>query len=302
MKKILCFATALLCIGGCYTPLNNSGVATTKPWLEIPGKKTDFDGKQYDSCYRFNVRFWPQEAAAQLDLKDSCISACCWRSDKEEVVLDFNKNFDAQLAATGRARKYTPGKITLKVTHANWINTSKVTVSPKSAITTNGLIKLSYKEYENPTRIAALNEQVRQTQSRVQTLPPQKTVTSPRKTIALPAKTTSTPSTAAVVTPTAAVNETRAKRLLQQKAGNKIDNYFYRMDKTYKKQGAVFMLSERYFTVQKDGSITCNARARTGLDTNNLKASTFSCGTWLVDETAQTVTPLDKRARLIWAE
>ncbi len=298
MKKTIYSAIFLLLLAACYTPMNNSGVATTKPWLEIPGKKTDFDGKQYDSCYRFNVRFWPQEAAGELDLKESCISACCWRSDKEEVVLDFNKNFDTQLAATGRARKYSPGKITLKVTHANWINTSKVTVSPKSAITTSGLIKLSYKEYENPTRIAELNEQARQAkvaQAAALTRAASSTTT---------AKTSSakpTASSAAIVHTVSSGNEL-AKLILQQKAGNKIDNYFYHMDKTYKKQGAVFMVSERYFTVQKDGSITCNAKARTGLDTAHLKASTFSCGTWWVDTSAQTVTPLDKRAKLIWGE
>lgn len=300
MKKMLCFATALLCISGCYTPLNNSGVATTKSWLEILAKKTDFDGKQYDSCYRFDVRFWPQEAARQLDLKEACISACCWRGDKEEVVLDFNKNFDAELAATGRARKYSPGKITLKVTHANWINTSKVTVSPKSAITTNGLIKLSYKEYENPTRITELQEQARQAQARAQAA---QVAAASRQTVTAFAKATAaktSPKTA--VTHTVSSHDEVAKLILQQKAGKKIDNYFYHMDKTYRKQGAVFMLSERYFTVQKDGSITCNAKARTGLDTANLKASTFSCGTWLVDEAANTVTPLDKRAKLIWEE
>ena len=93
-------------LAGCYTPLNNSGVATTKSWLEIESKKVDFNGNQYDSCYRFNVRFWPQEAVERIDLQTSCISTCCWRNDKEEVVLDFNKNFESDLALYGRARKY----------------------------------------------------------------------------------------------------------------------------------------------------------------------------------------------------
>ena len=90
MKKVLGTAILILITAACYTPLNNSGVATTKPWLEIYGKKMDFEGKQYDSCYQFNVHFWPQEAAQAIDLQESCISACCWRSDKEEVILVVN--------------------------------------------------------------------------------------------------------------------------------------------------------------------------------------------------------------------
>ena len=97
-------------LSACYTPLNNSGVATTKPWLEVSAKKLDFDGKQYDSCYQFNLHFWPQEAAEAVDLKKSCVNACCWRSDKSEVTLDFNKDFDARLAYYGRARKYKIGR------------------------------------------------------------------------------------------------------------------------------------------------------------------------------------------------
>ena len=62
MKKTWLSAILILCLGACYTPLNNSGVATTKPWLEVSGKKLDFDGKQYDSCYQFNIHFWPPEA------------------------------------------------------------------------------------------------------------------------------------------------------------------------------------------------------------------------------------------------
>ena len=125
MKKALLLATVLL-TAGCYAPLNNSGVTTNKAWLDIAAKKTDFQGKQYDSCYQFRLKFAPQQAATQLDLQDTCISACCWRSDKEEVVLDLNKNFEKNLKLYGRAEKYSPAKITLKVTHSNLLNTSAV--------------------------------------------------------------------------------------------------------------------------------------------------------------------------------
>lgn len=292
MKKWIYCAIWAVLLAGCYTPLNNSGVATTKPWLEISGRKNDFEGRQYDSCYRFNVRFWPQEAANELDLQKSCITACCWRSDKEEVTLDFNKNFEKNLARYGQARQYTPGKITLKVNHSNWLNTTKVSVSPKGTITNNGLIKLSYRTVDNPTRIAQLKEQERQTAAR-----PVFTKTAPvpdTKTVQVKTKT---------VTKTYTQTDP-AKALVQRVAGPKIDSYFYDMNKRYNKQGAVFLLSERLLHVQpadeNTAIVSCTAKARTGLDAHSLNASTFPCGQWLVDTTTETVTPYDKRAQLIW--
>ena len=293
MKKVISCAMFVCILAGCYTPLNNSGVATTKSWLEISARKNDFEGRQYDSCYRFNVRFWPQEAANELDLQESCISSCCWRSDKEEVVLDFNKNFERDLARYGKARQYTPAKITLKVNHANWLNTTRVTVSPKNSITSNGLIKLSYRTVDNPTRIAQLKQQEQLAAARQAT----------PKTVPQTTRVTKTTTT----TTKTIVNTTStdpAKTLVQRVAGSKIDSYFYDMNKRYNKQGAVFLLSERLLHVQPTSDTTalvsCTAKARTGLDAEHLNASTFPCGQWQVNLTTQSVTPFDQRAQLIW--
>lgn len=295
MKKTLCGAILICLLGGCYTPLNNSGVATTKPWLEVSGKKTGFDGKQYDSCYRFNLRFWPQEAAENIDLKDACISACCWRTDKEEVVLDFNRNFDADLVIHGRARKYSPERITLRVTHSNLLNTTKVTVSPKSAISNDGLVKLSYKEYENPARLAQIAQNARTLEASRQAA---------RAVQRQAAAKTRAPKVSAP--PVQDMAET-AKALVHRQAGAKIDAYFYQMDKTYKKQGAVFLLSDRILRARTgvktdEYTVSCQAKARTGIDAQHLRASTFSCGTWSVNVTENTVTPDDKRAQMIWGK
>ena len=295
MKKILFGAICILFLGACYTPLNNSGVATTKPWLEIPAKKLDFDGKQYDSCYQFNIRFWPPEAAEQINLAQACISDCCWRSDKEEVTLDFNKNFDADLAFYGRARKYSPGKITFKVSHSNLVNTTKVTVSPTGTVNNKGLVKLSYKEYENPARLAQIEAASRQLQTRHNAYLAEQ---QQRQAAAEKAKEAARKE---------AARQAAARTLLLRRAGTKIDAYFYQMDKTYKKQGAVFLLSERILladpiNTQGDYSITCHAQARTGLDIKNLKASNFSCGTWRVSLEDGTVQAYDKKARQILGE
>lgn len=295
MKKTLCGAILIFLLGGCYTPLNNSGVATTKPWLEVSGKKTGFDGKQYDSCYRFNLRFWPQEAADNLDLKAACISACCWRSDTEEIVLDFNRNFDADMIIHGRARKYSPERITLQVSHSNLLNTTKVTVSPKGAVSNNGLVKLSYKEYENPARLAQIAKNAQALANSLAAAPAEERQAVKKRAAKTPKKSSA---------PKAADT---AKALVQRQAGAKIDRYFYQMDKTYKKQGAVFLLSERILHARAAAepnvyTVSCQAKARTGIDVQNLRASTFSCGLWTVNVTTETVEPDDKRARLIWGK
>ncbi len=301
MKKPLCGAILFFLLGGCYTPLNNSGVATTKPWLEVSGKKTGFDGKQYDSCYRFNIRFWPQEAAENIDLQDACISACCWRADKEEITLDFNKNFEADLAIHGRARKYSPEKITFKVTHSNLVNTTKVTTDPKGAVSNNGLVKLTYKEYENPARLAQIAQNARALENSRQTV-----LNLPAKTAAVKKRAGKTASNQAAASQPAAQDYAElAKALVHRHAGAKIDAYFYQMDKTYKKQGAVFLLSDRLLRARAmsqnaEYTVSCQAKARTGIDAQHLRASAFSCGLWNVNINTQTITPADKRAALIW--
>ena len=293
MKKILLGAMFACLLSACYTPLNNSGVATTKPWLEVSAKKLDFDGKQYDSCYRFNIHFWPQEVAEVIDMKNACVDACCWRSDKTEVTLDFNKDFDQRLAYYGRARKYTPGKITFKITHSNLVNTTKVTTDPKGAVSNSGLVKLSYKEYENPARLKQIEEAANRLQTRRNAyLNEQRQQQAERvaKTVVQPAS-----------------KEAQAKALLSRVAGPKIDKYFYQMNKSYNRQGAVFMLSDRLLQVQELNTqggfaVYCHAKARTGVSATQLKASTFPCGKWRVDLEAQTVQPDNAKAKQIWGK
>ena len=295
MKKTLFGAIFILFLGACYTPINNSGVATTKPWLEVSGKKLDFDGKQYDSCYRFDIRFWPQEAAEEIDLKEACVSVCCWRIDKDEVTLDFNKNYEKNLAFYGRARKYSPGKITFKVSHSNLVNTTKVTVSPKGAVSNNGLVKLSYKEEENPARLAQIEAAARRLQTRrnaylIEQQQRQAEADRPKKRSKKEEQ-----------------QETLVKNLLLRQAGAKIDAYFYEMNKVYNKQGAVFMLSDRILRVtplntQGEYAVSCHAKARTGVNAKKLNASTFSCGRWRVRLEDATVLPDDRKALQILSD
>ncbi|MBP5430000.1 MAG: hypothetical protein J6Y25_03855 [Elusimicrobiaceae bacterium] len=301
MKKVVFFAI-ILC-AGCYTPLNNSGVATTKPWIEIPGKRVDFDGKQYDSCVQFKLRFWPQEAAQRLDLQKACVTACCWRSEGSEIVLDFNKNFEQELKEYGRARKYSPDKITLKVSHSNLVNVTRAAVSPRGAIKNNGLVKLSYKEVEDPKRLAQIareRELADQIRYQPMVVPTQAPGPSPVEKDTTVVVTTTTKKT---VTLSPEINAARAKALVQNRVGTQIDTYFYQMNKTYRTQNALFMLSSRLFVpqLQADGSylVTCHAKARTGIDAQHLNTSDFPCGVWYANLQTQTVRPYDKKAQQI---
>ncbi len=291
MKKLLILAMLFLGTGGCYTPLNNSGVATTKAWLDIPAKKTDFDGKQFDSCYQFRLRFVPQEAEAALDLRESCIDSCCWRSDKEEVVLDFNKNFDRNLKYYGRADKFTPSKITLQVSHSNLLNTTAVKVSPRGAISRNGTVKLKRETVEDPVRLAQIESQARLLQT--------------RRNAQLADRRAEQAEEAVRDSYTDPAVQQRAQNLVQQAEGTVIDRYFYNLNKSYTRRGYAFLLSQRLYTARPIGDyvyrVSCHAKVQTGRDIHHLQNRTISCGVWRADLPAQTVSPMDGTARKIKA-
>ena len=285
MKKALLLAI-IFSAAGCYTPLNNSGVATNKSWLDIAAKKTDFQGKQYDSCYQFRLNFVPREAAAQLDLRDSCIDACCWRSDKEEVTLDFNKNFERNLKFYGRAEKYSPAKITLKVTHSDFLNTSAVHISPRGAIKTNGTVKLKHQTVEDPARLAQIEKESRRLQAQHNAWLADQQIAENEKEDPLAQK--------------------RAQTLLQRLEGTRIDQYFYQLNKEYQQKEYIFLVSQRIYQASAlpDGTyrVTCHAQAQTGAHPEQLSSRSLSCGVWKVDLAGQTVSPQDSTARKIKAQ
>ena len=288
MKKLLLLAMCLY-IAGCYTPLNNSGIATNKSWLEIPAKKTDFDGKQYDACYQFNLHFIPAQAEAQLDLHDTCIDACCWRSEKQEIVLDFNKDFDKNLAFYGRAEKFTPAKITLKITHSNLLNTSAVHITPHGAIKANGTVKLKSKLVEDPVRLAQWEEEKRRAQVQQNAR-----LTDQQNMQAIAASKTDVQA------------QQRARELVQRTQGTLIDKYFYLLDRDYRQKGYIFLVSQRLYTAQllpdTTYQVTCHAQVQSGTQPQQLQNRSLSCGTWKVDLTTNTVSPQDSMARKIKAQ
>lgn len=284
MKKLLPLAI-FLCLSGCYAPLNNSGVSTNKAWLDIPAKKVDFEGKQYDACYQFRLHFVPAQAVAQLDLHESCIDSCCWRSDKEEVVLDFNAHFEQNLKFYGRAEKYTPDKITLKITHSNLLNTSAVHVSPRGAISPNGTVRLKVKTVEDPVRLAQLEAQARQQAARHH--PDEEELANTR----------------VLQAQELAEIKKRTQNFLLQQEGARIDQYFYQINQSYKKKGYIFFISQRMYqaTPLPDGSyqVSCHALVQTGAHPEQLHNRSLSCGIWKVDLAQEKISPADSTARKI---
>ena len=287
MKKVFLFSICVFLLAGCYAPLNNSGVATTKPWLNVPAKKVDFNGKQFDSCYQFQLNFSPAEAQAALDGQTTCIERCCWRSEQEEVVLDFNKNFEKNLKYYGRAEKYTPSKITLSVSHSNLLNTTAVKVSPKGVIKNNGLVKLKRETVEDPVRLAQIEKQARFLQARRNAYLADQAL--------LQAETFSE-----IDDPAA---QQRAQDLLQRTEGAKIDRYFYNLNKSYKNKGYIFLLSQRIYKAKISDAnvytVYCKAKVQTGTCAEKLQHRTISCGIWKVDLARSLASPLDSVARKI---
>ena len=336
MKKLLFCAILILSTAACYTPMSSLDVSTNKPWVDVIATRLDFNREQYDSCVQFNLRFWPPEAEQAFDLADICVSSCCWRSDKSEVVLDFNKNFERDLAEYGFARKYSPAKITIQVTHSNFFNFTKVSVTPSRAVNNKGLVKLSYTEVEDKERLDQLSLEEKQ---RARELQVQNKIAELQETLKRAAVVTKAqeelqsghlkafippeepPEEAKKIDPKtskrkrgkknkSAESETpviskaqlmaQAKDLLQQKQGHRIDTYFYNMNKTYRDKKAFFVLSDRFIEAKTSNdntfTLTCYAEAQTGISEDALNDSKFSCGTWLVDLTQQTVTPYDNKA------
>ena len=287
MKKVFPLAIFSLFITACYAPLNNSGTATNKAWLDIPAKKTDFDGKQFDSCYQFRLTFSPSEAKENLMKQQTCINSCCWRSEHKEVVLDFNKNFEKNLKYYGRAYKYTPEKITLSVSHSNFVNTTSVQVSPKGSINNNGLVKLKRELVEDLVRLAQIESQARFLQVR-------------RNAYLADQAALQEDSIDTAQDPAA---RQRAQDLLQRLEGSKVDRYFYSLNKNYKKKGYIFLLSQRIYTAQhRDENIYtvyCKAKVQMGKQAENLQNRTVSCGIWKVDLEHSIASPLDSVARKI---
>lgn len=143
MKKIFTFLTILLPLCAC-TGMSSYDGNSTKQWVTIESSKQDLEGKTIDVCYRFDVRFSPQEVTKRFDSDKACITKCCWYSDTKQVNLHLNNDFAKELAEEGQANKYVIDTLVFNVRYSNLLNTIHASLKPTSVLRSDGLINLDY--------------------------------------------------------------------------------------------------------------------------------------------------------------
>ena len=143
MKKIFIFLAIFLPLCAC-TGMSSYDGNSTKQWVTIESSKQDLEGKTIDVCYRFNVRFSPQEVTNRFDTDKACITKCCWYSNTRQINLNLNMDFAKELAEEGKANKYVLDNLVFNVRYSNLLNTIHATVKPTSALRSDGLINLDY--------------------------------------------------------------------------------------------------------------------------------------------------------------
>lgn len=142
---LIAFILPLYVYGGTLSFDGNS----TKQWITIESSKQDLEGKIIDVCYRFDVRFSPEEVTQRFDTDKACITKCCWYSDTKQITLHLNTDFAKELAQTGQANKYALDTLTFNVRYSNLLNTIHASVRPRSVLRSDGLITLDYSNIAN---------------------------------------------------------------------------------------------------------------------------------------------------------
>lgn len=143
MKKLFNLMAVILPLCSCAGMSSFDG-NSTKQWINIESSKQDLEGKTIDVCYRFDVRFSPEEATQRFDTDKACITKCCWYSDTKQITLHLNTDFAKELAETGQANKYSLDTLTFNVRYSNLLNTIHASVKPSSVLRSDGLITLDY--------------------------------------------------------------------------------------------------------------------------------------------------------------
>ena len=143
MKKLFILFAVISTICACAGVSSYDG-DSTREWVYIESSKQDLEGKTIDVCYRFDVRFSPQEATERFDTDKACMTKCCWYSDTKKIILNLNMDFAKELAQQGQANKYTADTLTFTVRYSNFLNTLHASVTPSSVMRSDGLINLDY--------------------------------------------------------------------------------------------------------------------------------------------------------------
>ena len=148
MKRIYILILAVLPLCACAGMSSFDG-SSTKEWITIESSKQDLEGKTIDVCYRFDLRFSPEEATQRFDTDKACMTKCCWYSETKQITLQLNRDFAEELAQKGQANKYTLDTLTFNVRYSNLLNTIHASVKPNSVLRSDGLITLDYSLVNN---------------------------------------------------------------------------------------------------------------------------------------------------------
>ncbi len=292
MKMIPLFFILLL--AGCATNLQYASDSTSnKNWLEIVSSKKDFEGKMYDACYKFNLSFWPQAAAARLKNAHNCTEQCCWKSERDEVEINFNEGLEDELAKYGRAYKYTPEKVKIKVKYASVLDLMNATATP-GVIDRNGYIKLKYVEVTDSPRLKEVNAASKLAAEQAA----QKEAQFKERLAALEAR-----EQAESDQLTSDYNKRLSVNYTRRFYGYKIDRYLAGLDEAQRAKGLILLFDNREWKSVKEPSgthaVSCYAPGRLGKTQSSLKSVTIECGLWQADLNEQTVKPYDSLARQI---
>jgi len=297
MKRFL-LVLCVLAAAGCNTnPLTyDSAYASNKNWLEVVTDRKDWEGTQTDSCYKFNFKFLPPDAAARVTGNLSCISQCCWRSSVPEAVLDFNAGFKQDLAKNGVARLYTPGKIRIKIKYSGVLGLITASVTPGGAIRRDGTIKLKYKEVTDDAVLTRLNAQ--QTAR-------QETASAQAYIAAQLEQQQKARDAAEVQRLTFEADKNRSADYVKRIYGQSIDNYLYTLDLQQRQKGYVLINADKDWKVvpfNNNFLVGCTSRSKLGKTQNAMKDYPIDCGVWLVDLNNSSVTPYNTLAQQIAAK
>lgn len=290
MKRTIIFLTILLTSCATNTQYGLDGTSN-KNWLELVSSRDDHEGKQYDSCYKFNFTVWPQAAEARINKEHNCVTRCCWRSERESVVINLNEGLAEELEKNGKAFKYTPEKITINVKYSSLLDLTNATVSPAGIISRDGHIKLNYevlseaartKEISLAARLAA-EEAARKADILKERMAAQTAIEEAR-----------------VANLQADYNKRQAINYTRRFYGLNIDKYLSLLDQAERQKGYTLLFGQKtWAAMQTDTSlytVSCYAPASLGKTQKSMKNITLECGLWQVDLEEQTVVPIDTLA------
>ena len=328
MKRIYILLSAAALLSGC-VGMNYTDGDSTKQWLKVVSSNKDMDGNVTDVCYRLDLKFNPAEAITRLDTDMSCITKCCWYSERKSVELNFNAAFPDEIVRNAIAKKYSPENITFYISYSPFLDTIHGRVSQKSAINKEGLITLEYNEVKDTERYLKIghdelraakfegdgkegsylfkSDAQKQAAKEAQATRPITAAPAPA-VVAAQARpqvqnTVSTDEREALLQQKLKYERNQAVLLVKRFYDQKIDAYIMNIDKTQKRKGLVLMANDRNWVTIKTGSpiykVTCRVNGKLGSTQQNMKDFPIACGVYEVNLDDQTVTPKDTDARTI---